>query len=38
LQSVQVGAGGAIHVEGAATDVIDGLVVDEDGHVSVLKE
>jgi len=37
-ESVQVGVGGALNVEVAAADVIDGLVVEHDGDVGVLKE
>jgi hypothetical protein len=36
--AVQVGVGRALNVEGAAADVIDGLVIKEDGDVSVLEE
>merc|ERR1719321_1573172 len=37
-ESVEVGVGGALDVEVAAADVIDGLVVKHDGDVGVLKE
>jgi hypothetical protein len=37
-QSVQVGVGGALNVKGATADVINGLVVKKDGHISVLKK
>merc|ERR1711871_1155858 len=36
--AVQVGVGGALDVEGAAADVVDGLVVEHHGHISVLKQ
>jgi len=37
-QTVQVGVGGALDVEGATADVVDGLVVEHDGNVGVLEE
>ena len=37
-ESVQVGVGGSLNVEVSAADVVDGLVVEHDGDVSVLEE
>merc|ERR1719376_1460487 len=37
-KTVEVGVGGALNVEGTAADVVDGLVVEHDGDVSVLEE
>merc|ERR1712094_27654 len=37
-ETVQVGVGGALDVEAATADVVDGLVVKHDGDVSVLEE
>ena len=37
-QPVQVGVGRALDVQRAAADVVDGLVVEHDGDVSVLKQ
>ena len=37
-QSVQVGVGGSLNVEVPPADVVNGLVVEHDGDVSVLKE
>merc|ERR1711934_972178 len=37
-KTVQVGVGGALDVEAATADVVDGLVVKHDGDVSVLEE
>jgi len=37
-QSVEVGVGGSLDVEVSAADVVDGLVVEHDGDVGVLKE
>ena len=37
-QSVQVGVGGSLDVEVSSADVVDGLVVQHDGDVSVLEE
>jgi len=37
-QSVQVGVGGSLDVEVATADIVDGLVVEHDGDVGVLKE
>jgi len=37
-QPVQVGLGGAFNVQVASTDVLDGLVVQHDGHVGVLQQ
>jgi len=37
-ESVKVGVGGALNVEVSAADVVDGLVVEHDGDVGVLKE
>ena len=36
-QTVEVGVGGALNVQVAATDVVDGLVVDHEGAVGVLQ-
>ena len=35
---VEVGVGWALNIKGATADVIDGLIVEKDSHVSVLKE
>jgi len=35
---VEVGVGGPLNVEGAAADVIESLVVDEEVHIAVLEE
>lgn len=37
-QSVKIGVGGAFNIEGATADVVDGLVIEHDGDISVLKE
>ena len=37
-EAVQVGVGGALNVEVAAADIVDGLVVEHDGDIGVLKE
>ena len=37
-QSVQVGVGGSLDVEVSAADIVDGLVVEHDGDIGVLKE
>jgi len=37
-ESVKVGVGGSLDVEVAAADVVDGLVVEHDGDVGVLKK
>ena len=37
-EAVEVGVGRALDVEGAAADVVDGLVVEHDGDVGVLEE
>merc|ERR1719261_457338 len=37
-EAVEVGVGGALNVEGTAADVVDGLVIEHDGNVSVLEE
>ena len=37
-ESVQVGVGGALNVEVAAADIVDGLVVEHDGDIGVLEE
>jgi len=37
-QAVQVGLGGALDVQVASADVLDGLVVQHDGHISVLQQ
>jgi len=37
-QSVKIGVGGAFNIEGATADVVDSLVIEHDGDISVLKE
>jgi len=37
-ESVQVGVGGSLDVEVSSADIVDGLVVEHDGDVGVLKE
>ena len=37
-ESVQVGVGGALNIEVAAADIVDGLVVEHDGDIGVLEE
>ena len=37
-ESVQVGVGGPLNVEVPSADVVDGLVVEHDGDISVLEE
>jgi len=37
-ESVQVGVGGSLDIEVAAADIVDGLVVEHDSDVGVLKE
>jgi len=37
-QSVQVGVGGSLNVEVSTADIVDGLVVEHDGDIGVLKE
>lgn len=37
-EAVEVGVRGALDVEGAAADVVHGLVIEHDGHVGVLEE
>jgi len=37
-ESVQVGVGGSLNVEVTTADIVDGLVVEHDGDISVLKE
>merc|ERR1719384_873189 len=37
-QAVEVGVGGALDVQGATADVVDGLVVKHDGNIRVLKQ
>ena len=37
-QSVEVGVGGSLNVEVATADIVDGLVVEHDGDIGVLKE
>jgi len=37
-ESVEVGVGGSLDVEVSAADVVDGLVVEHDGDIGVLKE
>jgi hypothetical protein len=34
---VEVGVGWALNIEGATADVVDGLVVEKDSHIGVLK-
>jgi len=35
---VEVGVGWPLHVKGAVADLIDGFIVKQDSHISVLKE
>jgi len=37
-ETVQVGVGGALDIEVAAADIVDGLVVEHDGDIGVLEE
>mmetsp|Transcript_2838 Transcript_2838/g.6222 ORF Transcript_2838/g.6222 Transcript_2838/m.6222 type:complete len:325 (-) Transcript_2838:54-1028(-) len=37
-QAVQVGVGGALNVQGAAADIVDGLIVKHNGDISVLQQ
>ena len=37
-QSVQVGVGGSLDIEVSSADIVDGLVVEHDGDIGVLKE
>jgi len=37
-ESVEVGVGGSLDVEVSSADIVDGLVVDHDGDIGVLKE
>jgi len=37
-ESVQVGVGGSLDIEVSSADIVDGLVVDHDGDIGVLKE
>ena len=37
-ESVEVGVGGSLDVEGSSADIVDGLVVKHDGDVSMLEE
>jgi len=37
-QSVKVGVGGSLNVEVSSADIVDGLVVEHDGDISVLEE
>jgi hypothetical protein len=37
-ESVQVGVGWSLNVEVSAADIVDGLVVEHDGDISVLEE
>jgi len=37
-QSVKVGVGGSIDVEGSLADIVDGLIVEHEGNISVLEE
>jgi len=37
-ESVQVGVGWSLNVELSSADVVDGLVVEHDGDISVLEE
>jgi len=37
-ESVKVGVGGSLDIEVAAADIVDGLVVEHNGNIGVLKE
>lgn len=37
-EAVEVGVGGPLDVQGAPADVVDGLIVEQDGDVGVLQE
>jgi len=37
-ESVEVGVGWSLNIEGSSADIVDGLVVEHDGDVSVLEE
>ena len=37
-ESVEVGVGGSLNIEGSSADIVDGLVVKHDGDVSMLEE
>ena len=37
-ESVQVGVGWSLDIEVSSADIIDGLIVDHDGDISVLEE
>jgi len=37
-ESVQVGVGGSLNIEVSSADIVDGLVVEHDGDIGVLKE
>jgi len=37
-ESVQVGVGGSLNIEVSSADIVDGLVVEHDGDISVLEE
>lgn len=37
-KSVQVGVGGSLNIEVSSADIVDGLVVEHDGDISVLEE
>ncbi len=37
-QSVKVGVGGAVDIEGTFADIVDGLIVEHESHISVLKK
>ena len=37
-KSVEVGVGWSLNIEGSTADIIDGLVVEHDGDISVLEE
>ena len=37
-ESVEVGVGGSLDVEVSSADIVDGLVVEHDGDISVLEE
>ena len=37
-ESVQVGVGGSLDIEVSSADIVDGLVIEHDGDIGVLKE
>ncbi len=37
-ESVQVGVGGSLDVEVSSADIVDGLIVEHDGNISVFEE